>query len=90
LKTRKAKGLSIKDVCSQGGRFVQCRHFADKRDSSDTNVRIFWYKKYGFFEIYGVPARTKGVESVRTFFVGKGEGDSIFRDFVRTSFMDGP
>jgi len=29
------------------------------------------------------------VEPVRTFF-GQGEKGSIFRDFVRASFMDGP
>jgi len=38
---------------------------------------LFGAKNFGFFEIYGVSARTRG----------KG---SIFRDFVRTSFMDGP
>jgi len=32
-------------------------------------------KNSKFFEIYGMSARTRG---------------SIFRDFVRTSFMDGP
>jgi len=31
----------------------------------------------------------RGTESVRTFCVQGGRG-SIFRDFVRTSFMDGP
>jgi len=41
-------------------------------------------KKFGFFEIYGVSARTRkeGVEPVRAFF---GKGGSIFRV---TSFMD--
>jgi len=42
-----------------------------------------------FGEIYGVPAWTKEVESLRTFCVQEG-GGSIFRDIVRTSFMDGP
>jgi len=51
-------------------------------------------KNFGFFEIYGVSAlRTdkggRGVEQVRTF-ADKGERGSIFTDFVRTSFMDGP
>jgi len=36
---------------------------------------LFGVKTFEFFEIYGVSARTRG------------EG-SIFRDFVRTSFMD--
>jgi len=39
-----------------------------------------------FSEIYGVPARGGGVEPVRT----RGERGSIFRDYVQTSFMDGP
>jgi len=34
-------------------------------------------------------ARREGVESVRTFF-GQGKEEAIFRDFVQTSFMDGP
>jgi len=51
---------------------------------------LFGTKTFGFFEIYVVSARTrwKGVEPVRTFF-GKGRRESIFYDFVRTSFMDG-
>jgi len=45
-------------------------------------------KNFGSFEIYGVSALTEeGVEPVRTFF-GQEERLS-FRDFVRTSFMDG-
>jgi len=43
-------------------------------------------KFFGFFESYGVSALTRGFEPVRTRW-GKG---SIFCDFVRTSFMDGP
>jgi len=52
---------------------------------------LFEAKNFGFFEIYGVSARTRGeeVEPVRTFFGQEGRV-SIFRDFVRTSFMDGP
>jgi len=39
---------------------AQCRHFADKGrgGSSDANVRNFWHKNFGFFEIY-VSARTR-------------------------------
>jgi len=71
------KEPSIKDVRSQGeGRLVQCVYFADKRDSSDADVRTFDAKNIGFLEIYGVSARTRGVETVRTFF-GNGKG-SIF------------
>jgi len=44
------------------------------------------------FEIYMVcphGQRGRGIEPVRTF-CGQGGRESIFRDFVRTSFMDGP
>jgi len=57
--------------------------------SSDADVRIFGTKNFGFFEIYGVSARTsERVESVRTF-GGEGEGVNFSR-FRATSFMDGP
>jgi len=59
---------------------------ANKGGSSDADVRLF----VGFFEIYGVSTRTRGgerVESLRTFC---GQGESIFRDFVRASFIVGP
>jgi len=49
---------------------------------------LFGAKNFGCFGIYGVSARTGGVETVRTF-CRQGEG-SILRDFVRTSFMDDP
>jgi len=48
---------------------------------------LFVAKTLNFFEIYGVPHGQ--VESVRTFF-GQGGRGSIFRDFVRASFMGGP
>jgi len=57
------------------------------RGSSDADVRTL-YILFGakIFEIYGVSARTRGlIEPVRT----RREG-SIFRNFVRTSLMDGP
>jgi len=52
---------------------------------------VFGAKNVGLVEIYGVSARTtgEGVEPVWTFF-GQGKSGSIYRDFVRTSFMDGP
>jgi len=46
---------------------------------------LFDAKSFGFFEIYGVSARTRGFEPVGT----KGEG-AIFLNSVRTPFMDGP
>jgi len=47
--------------------------------------------KNGFFEIYGVSARIRvgGGLSQCGHFADKVEGGSSFRDFVRTSFMDG-
>jgi len=47
---------------------------------------LFRTKNFGFFEIYGVSAQVRRVEPVRT----RGDEGIIFRDFVRTSFMDGP
>jgi len=51
---------------------------------------LFATKNFKFFKIYGVSAQTMG-RGLRqcVHFADKGEG-SIFRDFVRTSFMDGP
>jgi len=74
-------------------RFAQSGHFADKGGgSSDADVRTFWCKHLGSFEINGVSAWIMGVEPVRTF-CGQGgrvEGLPIFRNFVWTSFMDDP
>jgi len=50
---------------------------------------LFGTKNFGLFEIYGVSAQSRGVEPVQTF-CGQGERGSIFRDFVRVSFTDGP
>jgi len=45
-------------------------------------------KNFGFFEIYGASARTRGRGSASVdIFWTRG---LIFCDFVRTSFMDGP
>jgi len=49
---------------------------------------LYSAKNIGFFKIYGASARTRGVEPVRTLFGQRGEGGSIFRDFVRTAFMN--
>jgi len=64
--------------------------FGQKGGSSNADVRTFGCKKIGFFKIYSVFARTRGegVEPVRTL-CGQGGRESIFRDFVQTSFMDG-
>jgi len=50
---------------------------------------LFEAKNFGFVEIYGVSARKKGGGASADILQTRGEG-SIFRDFVRTSFMDGP
>jgi len=46
-------------------------------------------KDIGFFEIYGTSARAREVKLVRTFY-GQGERGSIYRNFVQTTYMDGP
>jgi len=78
------------------GVFVQWEHFADKGggSSSDVDVTLFGSKIIGLFEIYGVSARKKEDREG----VGWGSADilrtrgevvsSIFRDFMRMSFMD--
>jgi len=51
---------------------------------------LFAVKNIGFFKIHGVSARTRGEWLNQCgHFVDNGRG-SIFRDFVQTSFMDGP
>jgi len=55
---------------------------------SNADLLVFCRKNLGFFEIYGVSAQIREVESVRTFF-GQGGRESNFRGFVRMSFMDG-
>jgi len=69
------EGPSIKDVRSQGGGdcSLRTRRMGEGgREGSDADVRTSCRKNLGFFEIYGVSARTKGERS-------------IFRDFVRTT-----
>jgi len=61
--------------------------------SSVADVRTFWCKKIRIFQnLWNVRMDKRegprGVESARSF-SDKG-GGSIFCDFVRTSFMDGP
>jgi len=77
------KGPSIKSInnvrSQEGGGLSSADILWTKGGSSScADVRIFWCKNVGFFEIYGVSARTKGEE-----------GWASVRDFVLTSFMDG-
>jgi len=63
--------------------------FCRQRRSSDEYVCTFGAENL-FSEIYNsVSARTGGVGQCGHF-VDKGEVESFFCDFVRTSFMDGP
>jgi len=52
----------------QSGGF-QYRYFVDKNGGLQMRTALFGANTFGFFEIYGVPARTRGegVEPVRTF-----------------------
>jgi len=60
-----------------------------ERGSSDADVRTFGAKNFGIFRNLWFVLADKGGLSQCRHFADKGEG-SIFRDFVRTSFMDGP
>jgi len=65
--------------------------FLDKgaRVSSNADVRTFWSKKIRIcFKIYGMSARTRGKEGWASTDILRTKKESIFRDFVRTSFMD--
>jgi len=65
------KGLSIKDVRSQGGRVLSSADIVWTRKEGVLQMRtpeLFGLKKLRIFDIYRVSARTKGeVEPVRTF-----------------------
>jgi len=56
-----SKGLSIK-LTQSGEGVCPVRTFFGQRGmgSLDVDVRTFWWKKVGFFEIYGVPAWAGG------------------------------
>jgi len=50
---------------------------------------LYGAKNFGFLEIYDVTARTKGLSQCVHFANKRGWRGSIFRDFVRTIFIDG-
>jgi len=83
------KGSSIKDVRSQGGGgFVQCGHFADKGGRGFFRCgrpHFLAQKNSNFSKFMLCPHGKGGVVQC-----GQGGRGSIFRVFVRTSFMDGP
>jgi len=76
--------------------FVWCGPFSEKGRGGVLQMWtpvLFGAKTIGFFEIYSVSTRTRGrggglVWASADIFWTREEG-SIFRDFVRTSFMDG-
>jgi len=60
---------------------VQCGHFAEKGDSSKSDVRTFWYKLWIFRNLWCVRTDKGGVSQC-------GQGRKRV-NFSRTSFMDG-
>jgi len=83
--------MSIKDIRSQG--VVQCGHFTDKLGLQMRTSALFDAKNFGFFEIYGVSVRTKGV---RTYcrqcrhFADKGEREVNFSRVCADVFYGQP
>jgi len=59
-----------------------------KGGSSDADVRTFWYKKRRVFRNLWCVRTDKEGEGLSQ--CGQGGKGLIFRDFVRTSFMNGP
>jgi len=53
------KGCSWKTSAVRRRRAVRCGHFADTGGFQDMDIRTFWLKNFGFFEMYGVCARTR-------------------------------
>jgi len=53
---------------------------------------LFGAKNFGFFEFYGESTQTRerGLSQYGHFSDEDNRRGSIFHDFVRTSFMDGP
>jgi len=82
-----SKGLSIKDVRSQGGGDLSSADILQTREVflMQTSA-LFGVKNFGFFKIFSVfTDMWEGLEPVRT-----REKGVNFCDFVPTSFMDGP
>jgi len=78
--------LSIKDFRSQEGERVVYADILRTRKEGVLQMRmsvLFGAKIIGFFEIYGVSARTRRLSQCGNF-ADKGGGWSIFRGFVRT------
>jgi len=78
---------------SRGRGFDQSGHFSDKGagGSSDADVRTFWRKKTSDFSTFtACPHGQAGRSGLASADILRArEEGSIFRDFVRTSFMGG-
>jgi len=84
------KRLSIKYVCSQGGRrFVRCRHFADKGVFRCGSPH-FLVQKASDFSKFTVCPHGQGERELSQCGHFSVMERLIFCDFVRMSFMDGP
>jgi len=81
------KGLSVTPQ-SRGKEFVQCGHFADKRCSSDADVRTYLYQKLCFFLNLWCVRTGKGAEQLQTF--GGQEGGIDFSRFCANVFYERP
>jgi len=68
-----SKGLSIKDVRTQGGGVVQCGHFVDKGVLQMRMSALFGAKTSDFLK-FMVSARTREAKPLRTFYGTRGEG----------------
>jgi len=66
------KGPSIKDVCRQGGRGLSSADVFRAKGKEMRTFALFGVKNFVFFKIYGVSARTRGVEPERRFFEQEG------------------
>jgi len=78
---------------SGGGVFLSSAEILRTREEGVLQMRTsapFGVKKLGFFEIYGMSSWTRGRGLASADILRTRERGSIFRDFVRTSFMDGP
>jgi len=78
--TKFNNGLSIKHVHVQGGFVLSADIFRTRgiRVSLDADVRTFWCKNFGFFEIYGMSARTRELNQCGHFEDKKGVHFSRF------------
>jgi len=71
----------VRTFCRQGG----------EGGSSDADVRTFWRKNLGFFEIYGVSAAIKGREGWSSMDILRTRGEGVnFSRFCADVFYGRP